>query len=95
MTPDEYGTPELFEVEPTPLPRRRKGLASVAQGTCPVCLRSPLGILRQSTHLVWRQHNYRTWGDSLQVCRTSGVALCVAPECNPLNPSEPVRCDHV
>jgi hypothetical protein len=91
---DEW-EPVLFELEPSPRSRiRRRGLRSVAQGTCPVCLGSPVGQVRQGNHVVWRLHSYMMWGGTRMPCATSGVGVCVAPERNPLHPSDPVRCGH-
>jgi hypothetical protein len=95
MSGDGYWEPALFELDPTPRSRvRPKGLRSVAQGTCPICLVTSVGLVRQGNHVVWRLHSYMTWGGTRMPCPTSGVAVCVAPEQKPLHPNEPVRCGH-
>jgi hypothetical protein len=69
----------LFD-EPPHVPReRRSSQRAVTQGRCPYCHKEKVGLLRSASHLVWREHTYRTYSGAPITCRASGVALCVAP----------------
>jgi hypothetical protein len=69
-------------------------LRSVRQGKCPACKALKTGLLASGQHIVWRPHNLTTWGGTRVPCRTSGVAVCVAPERDPLLSQDPAICPH-
>lgn len=57
-----------------------KRVRSVAFGQCPECrAHERVGLVRTASHLVWRQHFYRTHSGAQMPCRASGVAVCQAP----------------
>jgi hypothetical protein len=86
----------LFDAEPLRRvrPKAQRGPKSVAQGCCPLCMKAKIGLLAQGPHVVWRPHYYRTWKNAPVLCSASYVAVCVAPERDPLDHLNPVRCNH-
>ena len=96
---DPFGTEELFpatlgQTETEGSEERRKPVRSLRQGKCPCCTANRTGLVLVGDHLVWRWHTYVTWSGTRLLCRASGVAVCVAPERNPINPTDPARCAH-
>lgn len=73
---------------------------SVAQARCPSCNRSTqagdiklTGLVRQGTHLVWRDHDVVTWGGAKLPCPASGTAVCTNPARSAAY-VDAVRCPH-
>lgn len=92
---DDVPTEELFPASDYRETRRRpKSIKSSAQGNCPKCLVGKIGLVLIGSHLVWRLHNKRTWNGTAVECMASGVAVCDAPETDPLNPAKPLKCPH-
>jgi len=85
-------TPEM--IEPSEGEATKSTTRSVRQGKCPACMAPKTGLVASGVHLVWRAHSLTTWGGTPIACRTSGVAVCVAPERNPLVQHDPARCPH-
>lgn len=101
MSPDAYGTPELFLVqgggcEQMTGEERQRPLRAVAWGNCPTCSATRVGFARQAEHLVWKDHAVTTWSGARVPCRTSGVRLCDAPQAVPPFRMEggPALCPH-
>jgi len=93
---DGIPTGELFPIDDgmRDQKRRRASVKSAAQGNCPKCLRPKVGLVLVGRHLVWRQHDKRTWSGTPVECQASGVSACVAPEVEPYVNPEAVRCPH-
>lgn len=79
---------------------RQKPARSIAQARCPSCNRSTTsgekkltGLVRQGTHLVWREHDVVTWGGAKLPCPASGTAVCTNPA-KSMPYVEAVRCPH-
>lgn len=107
MSPDEYGTPEMFELPAQPARSGSTGDAvtassaqrAVTSATCPSCHRNTdVGLVRSGTHLVYREHLYPTWSGAQMTCRASGVAACMLPVRGQRSPSTGSRpkpvCQH-
>lgn len=92
MSNEEIDTIPLFEMRASasdPAGDHQKGARSVAQGICPGCAPSrKMGLLRTTSHLVWREHTHPSWAGTPITCRASLVALCVLPD-----RAATVRCD--
>jgi hypothetical protein len=76
---DEIDTLPMFDEPEHVAVERRTSQRAVAHGACPFCHAAKVGLLRSTSHLVWREHTYRTYSGAPIACRASGVALCVAP----------------
>lgn len=95
MSPDPFGTPELFVIDAKPAGRERlRRPRSVAQAFCPCCHRETAkgdrkltGLVRQGDHLVWRPHDIVTWAGTRIPCRASSVPACQTDGTH-------VRCPH-
>lgn len=89
---DAVETLPMFD-EPERVQRKRsRGPKSVAFGSCPCCSAQRVGLVRQSTCVVWREHTYRTYSGAALTCRASGVALHVAPAAHAFDDSETPHC---
>ena len=80
---DELPTVPLFEMKPTD--RRNRGesakRARVYGWTkCPECqAHERVAVVNSGTHMVYREHTFKTWGSAAMTCRASGVPLCQLP----------------
>ena len=94
MTPDAYGTPEMFELEAVLKSKpKRKYVKPAGYGKCPSCTALKVALIPGGAHLVWKPHKVRTWKGTPLDCQSSGVALCTLPEpaTNAFN-TEPLEC---
>lgn len=99
MKDDPYGTADLFDPSPyvdTNPTYRPKSEPSAAQGNCPKCSRTKIGLVRTDrNHLMWRMHTYLTHGGSSLPCPAVGTYVCQVPEATPpYLYGHPVRCPH-
>lgn len=85
MGKDEIPTLPLFDMEHVdPKAARtensRRPLRSVAWGRCSRHSNpKEIGLVLVGKHLVWREHDYPTWGKARMTCDASGVHLCDCP----------------
>lgn len=95
---DDVPTIPLFDDKPLRVSKSKPKNAPntiAGKGNCPSCTKNPATLIRIGDHFAWKEHTYRTWGNTVATCRTSGVALCIAPEpkSKPYN-ATPVSCPH-
>lgn len=77
-------TGELFDPgPPQPKPQRPKSAPSVAFGKCPKCIaHDRVGMVRTTTHLIWREHRFTTWAGIKMTCPASLAPICQAHDRN-------------
>ena len=96
--PDGPLPPPLFAMEHVSKDKQRsenksKPLRAVAYGRCSRHTNpKPIGLVRVNGHLVWREHDYPTWGKGRITCDASGVRLCQC-KARPIPGERTPRCD--
>lgn len=65
----------------------------VGYAKCPRCSKAKLGAVPSGSHVVWREHVYRTWGGCPITCPASGVSLCTLPAVVEAG-ATPLSCPH-
>ena len=71
----------------TRTPEPTRAIKSEGMASCPTHTgKRETGLVRQGSHLVWREHTMTTHGGTTLPCRTSGIAIC-HPNAQPLDAS--------
>ena len=52
---------------------------SVGYAGCPKCLNDKVGLVRQGSHLAFKDHYVATWGGAARQCGAGGRRLCDLP----------------
>lgn len=72
--------PELEAPPRVPRPPAPPAARAYSWARCPRCRgHERVALVLTPTHLVYREHTYRTWNDAAMTCSASGVAVCVLP----------------